>query len=159
MAERKGYSIVQIALHWVIAVLIIGAFTTREAMEEVQEALEAGQALDALPTHTVLGGLVFALVLARLVIRLTRGAPEPDDDMPAWNKTAAIWGHRLLYALMIAVPALGAAVWYLGIEAAAELHETLGQALLIVALGHALVAIAHHARDGRTLTRMVRPGE
>ena len=137
----------------------MGAFTTRESMDAVQDALEAGQTLDGPPVHTILGGLAFLLVLIRLVVRLRVGAPAPDDDLPDWNKTAALWGHRLLYALMIAVPALGASAWYLGIEAAEGPHEFLGKALLILALGHALVAIVHHANDGKTLLRMVRPGD
>ena len=72
---------------------------------------------------------------------------------------AAVWGHRLLYVLMLAVPALGAAAWYGGIEDAGEVHELAGNALMIVALGHAAVALWHQyvRRDG-TLTRMLRPG-
>lgn len=137
-----------------IAVLIIAAFVSHEAMEEISRT---GVIPDGPPTHTILGGLVFLLVLVRIVVRLRTGAPEPDAHLPAWNKFAAIWGHRLLYALMIVVPLGGAAVWYGGIEAFEDAHGALGTLLIALALGHAIVAIVHHVQDGETLSRMFKP--
>lgn len=151
---RTGYSALQIGLHWVMAVLIIAAFVSHEAMEEISRT---GVVPEGPPAHTILGGLVFVLVLIRILVRLRVGAPEPDENLPAWNKIAAIWGHRLLYALMVVVPLGGAAVWYGGIEAFEDAHGALGTLLIVVALGHALVAIVHHVKDGETLSRMVRP--
>jgi len=58
---------------------------------------------------------------------------------------------------MILVPASGIAAWGAGIEAAAGVHETSVNALMLLALGHAAMGLFHHYvwKDG-TLTRMVK---
>ena len=156
---RDGYSTLQIALHWAVAVLIVAAFMTGDGMGRVlRDRIESGATgTDGNTPHVWLGGAVFALVLIRIVVRLVQGAPAPVADAPAWSRIGAVWGHRLIYLLMVAVPALGAATWYLGVEAG-EAHEILGQALMIVALGHAVIAIWHGGiRQDGTLSRMLRP--
>ena len=161
MSSRSGYSLLQIGLHWLITVLVVAVWFLGEGMEDALDArLESGATGIAGNTlHVWLGGLVFALILIRLVVRFTRGAPGPVSAEPAWAAAAATWGHRLLYLLMVAVPALGATTWYLGIEDLGDLHGLVANALLIVAGLHGLVALWHQfiARDG-TLMRMLRPG-
>jgi cytochrome b561 len=155
-----GYSRLQIGLHWLIAILIIAAWFTHEGMGQALDARIAAGAtgIAGNTPHVWLGGAVFALVLIRIVVRLLQGVPGPVAGTSPAMAQAALWGHRLLYLLMIAVPALGAAAWYGGAPTG-EVHELAGQALMIVALGHALVAIWHQvARKDGTLTRMVRPG-
>jgi cytochrome b561 len=65
----------------------------------------------------------------------------------------------LLYVLMILTPALGATAWYGGVGLAGDVHSLTSNALLIVALGHAAVALVHQyvLKDG-TLDRMTRFG-
>ena len=60
---------------------------------------------------------------------------------------------------MVAAPALGAATWYGKSEGLGEIHEIVGQALVLLAVGHLLVALLHQAlwADG-TLARMFQPG-
>lgn len=157
MSKPSGYSRLQIGLHWLIALLILAAWLTHDAMEDAFEArLESGLLSPNL--HAILGLSVFALVLLRLAVRRRHGAPAPVPGGSALIEAAALWGHRLLYALMILTPLGGALTWFGGIEALGEGHELLGNALLLVAFGHALAAIAHQVllRDG-TLTRMLRP--
>ena len=101
------------------------------------------------------GITVFWLVLIRLWLR-RRNAPEPEGEGLA--QAAAIWGHRLLYLLLIAVPLGGFLTWIVGLHDLGDLHGSAGQALMIVAFGHALMAFYHHyvKKDG-TLRRMIRP--
>jgi len=161
MSQKTGYSSLQIALHWLIAVLILGAWWTHEGMERaLRTRIETGASgFDGNTLHVWLGGTAFALILLRIVVRLIQGAPGVVPGTSAMMESAAIWGHRVLYLLMIAAPALGAASWYGGVKAAGELHEFAGNALMIVALSHAAVAIWHQmVRKDRALTRMLRPG-
>lgn len=157
MPAPKGYSTTQIALHWLTLIAVLTAWFTHEAMEEIAETVrEAGG--DPFPTvHTAAGALVLLIALARLVIRLRRGAPEPEGE--GLQKTGAVWGHRLLYLMMIAVPVGGGIMWFGGVEALAEGHGLAGKALMVIFLGHAAMALWHHyvKRDG-TLRRMLRPG-
>lgn len=159
MTEPTGYSKIQIALHWIVAILIAAAFFTHEGMgralrDRIQQDLSG---MEGATAHTILGGLAFAFILWRVVVRIRRGAPEPEGS--AIQQSAAVWGHRVLYLLMLIAPALGAAAWYGKIPALGEVHELAGQALVLIALGHGLVALIHHfvQKDG-TLRRMLRSG-
>ena len=160
MAHTAGYSRLQIALHWIIAVLIVAAWFTHEGMgRALRTRIETGATgFEGNTLHVWLGGAAFALILVRIVVRLVQGAPGPVPGNPEWMQMAAHWGHRLLYLLMVAAPALGAAAWYGGVKAAGELHETAGGLLMLVALAHAVVAIAHQVvlKDG-TMDRMKKP--
>lgn len=156
MTERTGYSLTQIILHWLTALGVITAYLTHDAMEDAFKALmDTGGAPYPTP-HSIAGFTVFLLVAVRLVLRSRRGVPEPTAT--GLQLQAAIWGHRLLYALLLAVPLLGFFTWIVGITGLSDVHGFLGQSLLIVALGHALVAIWHQfgKKDG-TLMRMLRP--
>ena len=157
---RIGYSGLQIALHWIVAVLIFGAWFTHEDMgDALEDRIELGlTGLEGATLHTILGGTAFAFVLVRLIVRFTRGAPEPHGS--PMIQMAATWGHRLLYVLMIAAPALGAITWYGKIEGLGDIHELVGNALMIVAIGHLLMAMLHQAlwSDG-TLMRMFSPSK
>jgi cytochrome b561 len=156
MAQRTGYSVTQIVLHWLTAAAILTAWFTHDAMEDIaMAAWDAGQA--PFPTiHTASGALAMVLIIARLIIRRRRGAPEPEGT--EFNKMAATWGHRLLYALVIIVPLLGAATWFGGFSNLSDVHEIAAEALMFAALGRAAMAIFHQfvKKDG-TLMRMLRP--
>lgn len=159
MSVRQGYSKLQIALHWIIAVLIFGAFFTHDGMgRALRQRIEQDlSGLEGATLHTMLGGAAFLFILIRIVVRLRSGAPEPKG--PPMVQLAAKWGHRLIYALMIVAPALGAASWYGKLPALAEVHETVGQTLVLVAVAHILVALLHRVLwDDGTLMRMFKPG-
>lgn len=154
-----AFSRLQIWLHWIVAILIGLAYLTGDGMEDALRSriAEGVTGFQGMTIHTLLGGLAFAFGLWRLFIRLRRGAPEPKGS-PLVQRAATI-GHWTLYALMIAVPAVGATTWYGQIRGLGEVHETLGSLLIIIALGHAAAALWHHyvLKDG-TLTRITRPG-
>jgi len=162
MSRKTGYSGLQIGLHWLVAILILAAYFSSDGMGQVlRERVASGATgTEGNTPHVWLGGAVFALVLLRIVVRLIQGAPGAPPGTAPWLEAAATWGHRLIYLLMLATPALGAVTWYGGVRAAGDLHEWAGTALVIVALGHAVVAILHEAflSDG-TLQRMFSPGK
>lgn len=161
MPPRIGYTTLQIALHWIIAILIPAAWWMSEDMgRALRTRIENGDTgITGNTVHVWLGGAVFAAVLIRIVVRLLSGAPAPVPGSPALLERAATWGHRLLYLLMVLVPFSGAMTWYVGIRDAGEVHEIASNALMIVVLGHAAAALYHHyiVKDA-TLRRMLRPG-
>lgn len=156
MSHSSGYSRLQIALHWLIAVLILATWFTHEGMGDALEARIETGVLSPNP-HAVMGLAVFVLVLVRILVRRRQGAPGPVPGSSPIAEAAALWGHRLLYLLMVLTPIGGAITWFGGIAALGDGHELFGNALMIVALGHALVAILHQVilKDG-TMTRMLR---
>lgn len=153
----QTYRLVQIVLHWAIAVMIVLAFTGGDGMGRVlnQRISEGWTGTQGNTPHVWIGGIVFLLILLRIVVRLRYGAPPPVQGTPPIMVTAAKLGHLLLYALMIAVPVAGATAWYGQIRAAGEAHEILANALMLVAIGHALAAIGHEIhKPGSMLVRM-----
>lgn len=151
------YSRLQILLHWLIAALIIANYLISEGMPEIFDGMMEGKAVTGFtPTFHVWAGVaVLVLVLIRLVVRMVSGASHTNAVTLA--DQAAVWGHRALYLLMIAVPALGAITWFGMIDATADLHVITMNVMMILALGHAAVAIFHQLvlKDG-LLMKMVR---
>ena len=157
MSNTTGYSRLQIALHWLIAALIVLNYFVSEGMEDAFDGMMEGTPVSGLvpSVHVWVGVAVLVLVLLRLIVRLVQGAPEALGV--SVGDKAAIWGHRVLYLLLLAVPVLGAATWFGGIDATADLHVIAVNVLMILALGHAAMAIFHQyvLRDG-LLVRMLR---
>lgn len=161
MSTRTGYSRIQIILHWLIAILIFAAFFTHEAMHKTFDDRIASGVTPGLSEgtlHTMLGGTVFVLVIIRLIVRVTQGAPDAPHGNPDWLANAAHWGHNLIYVLMIGVPIGGMIAWFGGVEIVGEIQGIAGKSMMLVVVGHAVMAIVHQAlfADG-TMMRMVRP--
>jgi cytochrome b561 len=156
MKTTAGYSTLQILLHWAVALLIVLAYLSSDGVEEAMEVIEGGGTVGFLP-HAALGMAVFALVLLRIVIRFTRGAPAAPGVPGSWQVKAAEWGHRVLYLLMLAVPLGGMSIWIGGMDNG-EIHGFFATVLMVVAGGHAVVALIHHyvLKDG-LIRRMIKP--
>ena len=155
MKVTTGYSGLQIALHWVVAILILVAWLSAEGAEEAMEAVEDGGAVGFVP-HVAFGLAILALVVVRILVRLSRGAPAAPGEPGSLAMKAADWGHRLIYLLMIAVPLGGVSVFFLGLDVG-EVHGLAANVLMLVVLGHALMALYHQyvLKDG-LLRRMMK---
>lgn len=166
----QRYSSTAIALHWLIAVLIIATFTLGLVMTEIPGFTPAK--LRYYSWHKWAGVTILALAAIRLLWRLFRRAPAYSNAIPGWKRTAAHALHGVLYVLMFAVPlsgyfyslAAGVPVIYFGllplpslIEADVALKPILGalhywlNMLLAALVGlHVFAAIKHLLidRDG-----------
>ncbi|MDQ1829880.1 cytochrome b [Massilia scottii] len=103
MQER--YTLTAIIFHWLIAVLIVGAFTMGLVMTDIPGFTPTK--LRYYSWHKWAGVTVLALAALRLLWRLTHAAPAYPASMPAWQKGAAHGLHGMLYLLMFAVPLSG----------------------------------------------------
>jgi cytochrome b561 len=63
-------------------------------------------------SHKLIGIVIFLVVLARLIYRLTHGAPADEPTITWWQKIASHLNHWSLYGLLLLVPVLG----YIGIS-------------------------------------------
>ena len=162
MSDTSGYSRLQIALHWGVALGVLFNYLVSEGMEDAFDAMVEGEAVAegaegfGMPgLHVWVGVVVLVLVVVRLIVRMAQGAPAAEEGI---GGTLAKWGHRLLYVGMLAVPALGAITWFGGLEGTADLHVLTANALMIIAAGHTLMALYHQyvVKDG-LLDRMTRP--
>ena len=128
--------------------------------------------------HKWLGVTIFALVLVRIVWRLSHVAPPLPPSMPAWQRQIAAGLHGLLYLLMLALPLSGwlmssakgfQTVWF-GVLPIPDLlgknketgdllqsvHMSLNLLFVAVIAGHIGAALKHHFIDkDDILTRML----
>jgi len=104
------YTRTAIALHWLIAILVVGQFAWGWWMQGIAKQ-PVGPRVDAFNLHKSVGMTIFLLMVLRLVWRL-RHAPPPLPEMPSWQAWLAQTTHVLLYAALLIQPLLG----YLGSE-------------------------------------------
>lgn len=160
---RTGYSTAQIALHWVIAVLVVAQVVLHEGMEAAYEAAEGGPAATESEAfladlHVAFGIAVFVLALLRVALRLRRGAPPPPAEERAILRFAAKAVHFGFYAIILLMPLTGALAWFGGVEAAAEIHESGMLLILILLLLHVAGALYQHfVLKTDVMRRMLRP--
>jgi cytochrome b561 len=155
-----GYTGFQIALHWLIAALVLLQLIFGESIAETIKSAERGTAASIFDqffagVHYWAGIAILALVAMRLWIRAVAGAPSPLQD--GWMATTAKVSHALFYILLIMMPILGLLAYYIG-DPYGDLHE-LGKPILIILIAlHACGSLYHQfwLKDG-TLRRIFVP--
>jgi cytochrome b561 len=171
---HERYGTLSIALHWLMAALLVAVYASMQLHEMLPEQEEALKTW-----HYALGLGVLMLVAVRLVIRLAGPAPHVHPRPAAWQRMLASSMHAALYVFMVAMPVLGwltlsgeAEITTLPLlgwriptlpgmdkssaEAAEELHETIATfGYWLVGL-HTVAALVHHYLIGDdTLRRML----
>lgn len=171
--DSTSYDAVTIAFHWTTVVLVL-----------VQFLLSQTWGLFARPARhlMIVGHMSFGIILTFVIVGRIIWRLIPGHQVPAiaagWTEIAAKIVHYILYALLAAEAGLGflfrwaggEAMSFFGIlispplapfkksnhELVALLHEKIGWAIIILAVGHALAALYHHyfLRD-RILIRML----
>jgi cytochrome b561 len=174
----KGYGAIPQALHWLTVICVIAGWLLGQLMDAFPKGPPR---VSALWTHMLLGELVIAFLVARLVWRILDPPPPLEPTLfGRWLTVVSTFGHFMLYGLLVAVPLVGIIVqlkegralpiFGLGdvlspwprdhetAESILQVHEVLANALLILAGIHAAAALIHHYVLGdRTLVRML-PG-
>lgn len=158
-AER--YNRTARALHWIIAVLVLGNIAGGLLHEPLEDIVRL------IPLHKAIGITVLALTLVRIAWRFTWQAPPHPAGTSPLEALAARLVHGLFYALMLAMPVTGWIMssaskypisWF-GLfdipkfavtrsdvlyEVAHEGHEILGWLFLALAVLHIAAALRHH---------------
>jgi len=175
---QQRYTTTAIVLHWLVALLIIGAFTLGLVMTDIPGF--SPTKLRYYAWHKWAGVTVMLLAVLRLLWRLKNRPPAFLAAMPAWQRGAAHGLHHLLYVFIFAVPlsgyfytlAAGFPVVYFGLfqlpvliaknaplaETLKGVHYWLTMSMAALVFLHVLAALKHTIidRDG-TMRRML-PG-
>jgi cytochrome b561 len=101
----QRYTATAIAFHWLIALLIVGAFTLGLVMTDIPGLTPTK--LRYYSWHKWAGVTVLGLAALRLLWRLGHRAPSYPNTMPGWQRGVAHATHGLLYLLLFAVPLSG----------------------------------------------------
>jgi superoxide oxidase len=170
----QTYDRMQIALHWIVAVLIFGLYAVGLSVDLFEKPVRPF----VINLHAIFGLTLLLLTLVRIFWRRTHESPPLPDSMGPLFQKAAAAGHGLLYFLTVAIPLVGIAAFALrgrpldlGLlqiplpveanhdlaEQVAEFHGALATILIALVVGHALVALYHQfvLRDG--LLERIRP--
>jgi cytochrome b561 len=170
------YTTTAIALHWLLAVAILGSL----AMGTYMTGLPLSpQRLQFTHWHKWAGITILVLSAARLLWRMAH-RPPAEPPMPAWQARAARAVHGALYALFFAVPlagwayssAAGFPVVVYGLIPLPDfvpadkvlaatikpLHALLADALAALVLVHVAAALKHHLVDRDGLLGRMWPG-
>lgn len=171
-----AYTPAQKLLHWALFALVVFLYLLTYGDSFFPRGDPTVDALWRL--HISFGLMLAALVIWRVILRISRGTPGLPADMNGLEQTAARLGHLILYALLIAIPMLGILLtWFRGdalsffglftipapfapnretARTIRELHSLCANGILIVAGLHALAALWHHfVRHDTVLTRML----
>jgi cytochrome b561 len=170
----ERYNNVAIALHWLIALLVV----INVILGFGHELVDRTTMRSMLFWHKSIGISVLLLTLVRLAWRLSHPVPPLPLHMPSWQKLAARASHWAFYILLLALPLFGWLLtsaspsnrpipfyglfdwpfipWVHGLpkdEAKqlagtfAEGHELLAWTALILVAIHVLAALVHIFRD------------
>lgn len=181
--STKGYGLVAIAFHWIMAAMILGMIGLGVYMHELPKTDLATFELYQL--HKSIGFVILFLAILRLGWRALNPSPKLPENMKAWEKALAHLGHAGLYAIMFALPVTGwimvsasqfgiptiifnaltvphlpipeAIVSKADVEAAFRaVHEYLAWFTIALVIGHVAAALKHHfiLRD-TVLRRMI----
>ena len=175
-SDADRYSLPAIALHWVLAVAIVGAFSLGAYMTDLPFSPTR---LKLYNWHKWAGVCILALSALRLLWRLSH-RPPADVAMPTWQARAAHATHIAFYVLFFAVPLVGWAyssaagfpIVLFGVlplpdfvqpnrewaEAIKPLHGTLAWSLAALVLLHVAAALKHQFIDKDGLLNRMRPG-
>ncbi|WP_237480262.1 cytochrome b/b6 domain-containing protein [Lichenibacterium dinghuense] len=159
-ARPLAYHPVQVALHWLVAALVVGQYATSGAIVRTHSIHLIGQRPSAADLvlhalHNRLGLLVLVLMGARLALRLAVGAPRPGptDGGTRWIARGAAAAHAAFYAVLIAEASAGAVASYLWWPASA-LHVALFYVLAALVALHVAAAAGHRLAGDGVFARM-----
>jgi cytochrome b561 len=159
MPTPDGYTRLQIALHWIAAVLIVQQYLFKDAIAAAWDATTKGLETTFDPlvlAHVAGGALVMLFALWRLSIKARLVAPAMVGDSGV-QRALAKTTHQGLYALMILMPISGSLAWFGGVDLAAQGHNILKIVLLALVALHVVGVLYHHLvlKDG-LINRMLR---
>ncbi len=171
--RRAPYDSVSILLHWLTAALVLVQFGLSQAWGFFEKPIRH----DLVVSHMSFGILLSAVIVSRLVWRLTPGHQVTAAET-GWTEVASKTVHFSLYVLLFSQAVLGFMLRWSGGEAMSffglqipppfapfskdthhsigDAHNWIGWSIIIIAAGHAAVALFHQyvLRDG-LLARMV----
>lgn len=166
------YSRTLATLHWLLALMIIGALFGGKVLLANTPNSDPGK-LFSLSLHLSLGLAILALMTLRVIVRWRSATPPHADIGNEILNKAGIWAHWALYALVFIMavsgivtargadlPAIvfggsGAPLPDIFTGSARTLHGITSTALIVLIIGHIGAAIYHqYVRKDGLLARM-----
>ena len=161
-----------IAIHWISALLIISQIIVGLKFADMPKGPER---MDLFAWHKTIGVAILFLAVCRLGVRIKNPPPALPSLVPLWQRGAAVWSHRTLYFLMLALPITGLMIIadhavggltrlkfglpfpVIPVPIPDEVHSWLAWGLIWLLGLHVLAAIKHQVMDGPIVSRRMSP--
>ncbi|WP_372597281.1 cytochrome b [Amphritea sp.] len=174
MDSRSQFTKTTVALHWIIAIAVIGSLMLGLYVEDLPRGAEK---FELIGLHKSVGVLVLVVAFYRLIWRIRNRLPERLSPVAQWQEKVTTVVHLILLAGTLLMPLSGmlmaignghpVAVFGLELIAGGDENELfgvmgesmhgLGANVMIAAIAlHVVASVKHHllTRDG-TLQRML----
>lgn len=176
--RSERYGLTAIALHWVMALLIITLLVLGYYMTDIPKGVP--NRADYFNLHKSLGVLAIVLIMFRLGWRRSHPVPKLPTNVSGWTVTAAWWCHLLLYICMVLQPLTGYlsssfnkyGVKFFGVELPKwgwespvlrdlfmKFHHLIAVLLVALVLVHVLAAFKHLLLDRDRVFQRMLPGK
>ncbi len=103
--KLERYGGLSIALHWLMLLLIAAVYACIELREFYPKGSDIREGMKA--WHFMLGLTVLALVIVRVIARVTGWTPRITSESKAWQNVLARSMHLALYLFMVCMPIAG----------------------------------------------------
>src|ERR1700756_473488 len=103
MTDRLQYGTTAKVFHWLIVALLLVQYPLGWLMPDIDRGMKPG---DAMTWHISIGIVILALIVLRLVWRLTHPV-APESSLPPWQRLTSEAVHWMLYALVLATTITG----------------------------------------------------
>ena len=145
--ELQSYHGCQIALHWLIAVLVAVQYVTGGSIDRTHKAVAHGNTPESVDLilhaiHNRTGFVVFGLMVVRAVARALLGTPRPPFPDRNWRSLLTRTTHASFYLILFAQALTGVTASYFFLSVGL-VHVALSKLLLALIALHALAATWH----------------
>jgi cytochrome b561 len=97
MTDRTQYDSIAKVLHWLVVALLLAQYLIGWLMPDIHRGMKPG---DAMTWHISVGIVILALIVLRLIWRLTHRV-APESSLEPWQRAGAEAVHWLLYVLVL----------------------------------------------------------
>ena len=178
------YGTIAMTLHWLIALAVIAMLVIGKIMADLDN--DDPNRFTLIQFHKSTGLTILFLTLLRIGWRLTNAVPPLPVAMRTWERWAAHSTHFVFYVLLLTIPLSGwtiasssslgiPTVWFGMFEVpnlpgiqdapdrkdlhkqAQEMHELLGNLMILLFLLHVGAALKHHFWDRDSVLRHMLP--
>jgi cytochrome b561 len=97
MTDRTQYDTTAKVLHWLVVALLLAQYLIGWLMPDIHRGMKPG---DAMTWHISVGIVILALIVLRLIWRLTHRV-APESSLEPWQRAGTETVHWLLYVLVL----------------------------------------------------------
>ncbi len=159
--KKMYYSLSQILLHWLVALLVFYQLTTSGDIQETYKTFLNTGEWPSYPSnktllHIIFGFLIVFGMILRVYLRVKTKVPKLPPRIPLSLKLLAISSHFSLYFFLFLMPISGVLGWYWELKFSITIHTVSSKILLALILFHICAVFFHEGVLGnKILNRML----